>query len=292
MRSATARAARSSRLSSTAAGAALVPSPALHGALALRAALLAPPAPLGDARARRRGRALEQPAAADDDDVADASIAAWGEVAGPAAVDNGVASLVARFQAGLSPRAAGRRGPAPVAAAAAVPSAAVPALPLLAASLRRGAAAAELAHAHAHAPTSTGAADPLSVGCGSGGGAGGVVVGTGAGSNVGSGLGGAAPLHAPEPGADLGIGSGAGADVGSDGGIDGGVGGGGGGGGAGSEGGLDGRAPVAPLSLHGGIKRSVLKKKRRHGFLRRLETTGGRRVLSKRRIKGRKYLTV
>jgi ribosomal protein L34 len=53
-----------------------------------------------------------------------------------------------------------------------------------------------------------------------------------------------------------------------------------------------GRSPAAPLSLHGGIKRSVLKKKRRHGFLRRLETTGGRRVLSKRRIKGRKFLTV
>jgi ribosomal protein L34 len=61
------------------------------------------------------------------------------------------------------------------------------------------------------------------------------------------------------------------------------------GGAGGAEGG---RAPAVPLSLHGGIKRSVLKKKRRHGFLRRLETTGGRRVLSKRRIKGRKFLTV
>ena len=46
------------------------------------------------------------------------------------------------------------------------------------------------------------------------------------------------------------------------------------------------------MELHGGIKRSVIKKKRRHGFLQRLSTTGGRRVLTKRKIKGRKYLTV
>ena len=46
------------------------------------------------------------------------------------------------------------------------------------------------------------------------------------------------------------------------------------------------------MELHGGVRRSVIKKKRTHGFLQRMASTGGRRVLRLRRNKGRKFLTV
>jgi len=46
------------------------------------------------------------------------------------------------------------------------------------------------------------------------------------------------------------------------------------------------------MDLHGGVRRSVIKKKRTHGFLQRMASTGGRRVLRLRRNKGRKFLTV
>lgn len=56
-------------------------------------------------------------------------------------------------------------------------------------------------------------------------------------------------------------------------------------------------APTVPgLECGSSTKRtynpSVVRKKRRHGFLHRLSTTSGRRVLSRRRVKRRRYLSI
>ena len=37
---------------------------------------------------------------------------------------------------------------------------------------------------------------------------------------------------------------------------------------------------------------SIVRKKRRHGFLRRMATTAGRRVLTRRLVKGRQWLSI
>jgi large subunit ribosomal protein L34 len=58
---------------------------------------------------------------------------------------------------------------------------------------------------------------------------------------------------------------------------------------------VPGGAPGAP-ALDCATKRtyqpSVIRKKRRHGFLHRMSTTAGRRVLSHRRVKRRRFLSI
>jgi large subunit ribosomal protein L34 len=55
--------------------------------------------------------------------------------------------------------------------------------------------------------------------------------------------------------------------------------------------GLPSPAPFPPNSPSSLFQPSVVRRKRRLGFLARRRTVGGRRVLKRRRDKGRKYLS-